>query len=387
MKVKKLLASLLAASMLVACSGSGNGSSSTGQDLKEGDTVKIGFIGPLTGDVSSYGIPVGNSIQMVVDEYNADPNSKYKVELLKEDTGGSDVQATSAYKKLVGEGIVGIVGPVITAEGLAVGEASKEDKTPIISSSTTGDTITLYDDGSTKVNYFRACSNDALAGQNIASAVANGTIPNVTKVATLTNSGSEYSQGGTASFKAKAEELGVSIVSEQSYPDGTTDFSTYVNEVMSSGADAVYIPDYYETNAIIVQKFRSEGYTGAFLGTDGWDGVLGIKGVDKQAFNNSYYITPYNDTTDEVVGYVEAYKAKYNGETNQFGTMAYDATWIMLKAIESAESTDPEKVIAALQATKYDGITGHFEFDDTNTPTKDLVIKTIKNGEYSYLDD
>ncbi|WP_050635816.1 ABC transporter substrate-binding protein [Candidatus Stoquefichus sp. SB1] len=383
MNFKKVLSAVAAASMLVGC-GSGNGGSK-GVELKDGDTIKIGFVGPTSGETSTYGIPVARSIELAIADYNASKDAKYKVELLKEDSAGDAQQATSAYKKLVGEGIVGIVGPVITAEGLALGEASKNDGTPIVSSSTSGDSVTLNNDGSTKANYFRTCSNDSMGGKTIASAIGKGTIK-ASKVAILTNSDSDYSGGCTDSFVKQAKEDGTQIVLEKKYPQTQKDFKTYIQQVMSSGADAVFIPDYYETIATMVKQFKDAGFKGTFLGTDGWDGVLSVKDVDKSIFNGAYYTNTFDDRVEAVQKYVEAYKAKYNAETNMFGTMAYDATWVLIKAVEAAGTTDPEKVCAALEKTDYTGITGTFKFDSQHNPTKELVVKTIKDGAYTYLD-
>lgn len=383
MNFKKVLSAVAAASMLVGC-GSGNGGSK-GVELKDGDTIKIGFVGPTSGETSTYGIPVARSIELAIADYNASKDAKYKVELLKEDSAGDAQQATSAYKKLVGEGIVGIVGPVITAEGLALGEASKNDGTPIVSSSTSGDSVTLNNDGSTKTNYFRTCSNDSMGGKTIASAIGKGTIK-ASKVAILTNSDSDYSGGCTDSFVKQAKEDGTQIVLEKKYPQTQKDFKTYIQQVMSSGADAVFIPDYYETIATMVKQFKDAGFKGTFLGTDGWDGVLSVKDVDKSIFNGAYYTNTFDDRVEAVQKYVEAYKAKYNAETNMFGTMAYDATWVLIKAVEAAGTTDPEKVCAALEKTDYTGITGTFKFDSQHNPTKELVVKTIKDGAYTYLD-
>lgn len=384
MNFKKILSAAAVASMLVACGG--NSGSTGGTTLKDGDTIKIGFIGPLTGEVSSYGIPVKNSIELAIEDYNNSADAKYKVELLAEDTQGKEQGANTAYNKLVGEGIVGIVGPVITAEGLAVGSASEKNLTPIVSSSTSGDTVTLMGDKTTtRKNYFRTCSNDSMGGQTIAKAVGNGTIK-VSKVAILTNSDSDYSGGCTDSFVKQADADKTQIVLQDKYPSTTKDFRTYIEKVMSSGADAVYIPDYYETISTMVKQFRDAGFKGTFLGTDGWDGVLSVKDVDKSMFYNCYYTNIFDDRVDAVVNYTNAYKAKYNSETNMFGTMAYDATFVLIKAVEAAGTTDSEAVCDALTKTSYDGITGHFEFDDQHNPTKDLVIKTIKDGKYAYLD-
>ncbi len=381
MNMKKVLSVMAVAGMLVGCGGTGSG----GKSLSEGDTIKIGFVGPTSGENSTYGIPVKNTIQLAVDDYNASSDAKYKVELLCEDSAGDVQQATSAYKKLVGEGIVGIVGPVITAEGLALGEASKGDGTPIVSPSTSGDKATLNSDGSTRANYFRTCSNDSMGGKTIAQAISNGTVK-VKKVAILTNSDSDYSIGCTDSFVKQAEEDGTQIVLKEKYPQSSKDFKTYIQKVMSSGADAVFIPDYYEMIATVVKQFKDAGFNGTFLGTDGWDGVLAVNDIDKSIFNGAYYTNTFDDRTDEVQNYVKAYREKYNSETNMFGTMAYDATWVLIKAVEKAQSTNYEDICKALEQTDYTGITGHFKFDEQHNPTKVLVVKTIKNGQYSYLD-
>lgn len=385
MKFKKVMSIIAMASMLVACSG-GAGGGSTAKELKEGDTVKIGFIGPLTGENSAYGIPVKNSIELALEDYNNSKDAKYKFELLAEDAQGKEDQATNAYNKLVGEGIAGIVGPVLTGEALAVGNASMKNGTPIISSSASGDTVTSKADGTTRENFFRTCSNDSMGGQFIAKKVIDGTIQGVKKVAILTNKDSDYSLGCTDSFKKEAEAGNLQIVNEQNYPKGETNFPTYIDKVLASGADTVFIPDYYETISKIVKQFRDKGFQGTFLGTDGWDGVLSVEGVDKTMFNGAYYTNTFDDTADAVVDYVKAYKDKFKSETNMFGTMAYDATFVLIKAIEKAASTDSAKICEALGKTNYEGITGLFQFDDKNTPKKDLVIKTIKNGAYGYLD-
>ena len=83
---------------------------------------------------------------------------------------------------------------------------------------------------------------------------------------------------------------------------------------------------------------------------------------------------------------MKSYKAKFNNEeTNMFGTMAYDATFVLLKAIEKAQTTDPQAINKALEETNYKGITGDFQFDEQHNPTKSLVVKTIQDGKYTYL--
>ena len=101
MKFKKVMSLMAVSSMLVACGGGTGGSSAT--ELKDGDTIKIGFVGPLTGETSTYGIPVKNTIELAIEDYNNSEGAKYKVELLAEDSQGKETDAVNAYKKEVGE--------------------------------------------------------------------------------------------------------------------------------------------------------------------------------------------------------------------------------------------------------------------------------------------
>ncbi|WP_249028869.1 ABC transporter substrate-binding protein [Tannockella kyphosi] len=382
MNIKKIISTVAVASMLVGCSTSTDSGST---ELSEGDTVYIGYIGPLTGSTSSYGIPVANSVELAIADYNASEDAKYVFELIQEDSAGDETQAVNAYNSLVADGVVGIIGPVLTAESLAVANASADDLTPIISSSASGDSVTLATDGTTRTNFFRTCANDSQGGSYIASKVGDGTIE-ATSVAILTNSDSDYSIGCTDAFVEQAEADGVEIVYSESYPSTTTDFSTYIDSILASGADAVFIPDYYETIALMVNQFSNRGYDGIFLGTDGWDGVLDIEGVDTSLFNGSYYTNTFDARVDAIVAYEADYLATYGSSTNMFGTMAYDATMILIAAVEATGTTDAATICEALAATDYDGITGNFQFDDSHNPTKDLVIKTITDGAYSYLD-
>ena len=100
-----------------------------------------------------------------------------------------------------------------------------------------------------------------MGGQTIATAIGDGRI-NVKKVAILTNSGSDYSQGCTDSFVAQANKDGTQIVLQEKYPKDTKDFGSYITKVKQSGADAVYIPDYYEMIATMVGQFKNAGYEG-----------------------------------------------------------------------------------------------------------------------------
>ena len=103
---KKLLAFVMAATMvfsLAACGSSSSNDSSDSDSAQSGDevqTFKLGSIGPLTGDAAIYGQAVVNGAQLAVDEINAS-DSKIKFEFKGEDDEADGEKSTNAYNKLM----------------------------------------------------------------------------------------------------------------------------------------------------------------------------------------------------------------------------------------------------------------------------------------------
>lgn len=73
------------------------------------DPIKIGWIGPLTGNSAVLGIDSVQAVQLAVDEANADPKSKHQFKLLVEDDQYDAAKTVSAYTKLASEGVVAII--------------------------------------------------------------------------------------------------------------------------------------------------------------------------------------------------------------------------------------------------------------------------------------
>ena len=120
---KKLLAFVMAATMvfsLAACGSSSSndssnsGSSSDSDSAQSGDevqTFKLGSIGPLTGDAAIYGTAVKNGGQIAIDEINEAGGLKvgdktYTIELLSEDNEGKTDITINAVNKLISDGVI-----------------------------------------------------------------------------------------------------------------------------------------------------------------------------------------------------------------------------------------------------------------------------------------
>lgn len=375
-KFKKIVATLSVASMLVACGGAGGGTSTNVSE------AKLGFIGPLSGDASQYGTAVKNAIELAIDEYNKANDASVSAVYL--DDKADATEGVNAYNKLVTEeGVNAIIGSVTSGSALAVVATAEADGTPILTPSGSADQITMNDKGETYDNVFRICTNDSYAGTFLAKKC--GTEFNYKKVAILSNKDSDYSTGLRDAFVEEAKNQGVEVVFDETYTKDTKDYSTYISKLKGEEFDTIFLPDYYEQVVTIAQQFRDAGLKNPLLGADGWDGVLGVKGVDGSIFDGSYYTSGFdkNSSDENVKKFVKAYTDKYKSEPNMFAAFAYDAVFVMMEAMERAESTDATKVNEELAKTDYKkGVAGAFKYDKNHNPIKEMVIVGFENGQY-----
>ena len=340
---KKLLAFVMAATMvfsLAACgSSSSNDSSNSGsssdsaQSGDEVQTFKLGSIGPLTGDAAIYGQAVVNGAQLAVDEINAS-DSKIKFEFKGEDDEADGEKSTNAYNQLMDWGMQVLVGPTTTGASMAVADVCNSERTFMITPSASAVDVTAGKD-----NVFQVCFTDPNQGISSADYIAEN-MPDA-KIAVLYRNDDAYSQGIHDTFVKEATEKGMSVVYEGTFTNDTaTDFSVQLSGAQSNGADLVFMPIYYQPASIVLAQAKAMGYAPTFFGVDGMDGILTMEGFDPSLAEGLMLLTPFSATVPETQSFVEAYTAANDGVTpNQFAADAYDGVYIVKEALEKAGCT------------------------------------------------
>ncbi|HHU22154.1 MAG TPA: ABC transporter substrate-binding protein [Clostridiales bacterium] len=382
--MKRILSIILALVLMLALfSACGNKGSK-----KESDTIKVGLLAPLTGDVAEYGIAVANGVRLYTKELNAKGGINGKtIELVEYDEEGDAAKAVLGYNSLVDQGVVAIIGDVTTGPTVAVVSESQADNTPMITASATAAAVTYNEEtGQVYENMFRSCFIDPFQGEKMASFAYEEL--GAKSAAVLYNNGSDYSLGVANAFIAKAEEIGLEIIATESYADGSQDFQGQLTNIAAKNPDTLFVPDYYNVIALVAQQANAAGITARMLGVDGWDTVLDVV-TDASLIEGAYYCSGYStqDTREEVQTFLEAYKAEYNNEPNMFAAQGYDAAMILYAAIAKADADgklDNETIISYMKATDMNCVTGHVTFDEFNNPNKTAVIINVSNGGAKY---
>jgi branched-chain amino acid transport system substrate-binding protein len=368
------LAALLVAAPLTGCSKGGGG----------GDTIKIGGLAPLTGNVSVYGVATNNGAQMAVQAAN-DKGGVLgkKIQYVYYDEKGDATEAVNAYNKLVqNDEVVGLVGDVTSVPCIAVAQEAQKDGLPMITATGTAAAITTAGD-----NVFRACFTDPYQGQVMAEYSAKKL--GAKTAAILYDMSDDYSSGVAEAFEKEAKAAGISVVTKQAYQHNDVDFKSQLQTIKGKSPDILFLPVYYQDVALIAVQAKQMGIKSTLMGVDGWDGVL--EKIDKSnidAVNGAYFCSQYSAESKDpaVQKFIKDYKAKYKADPNMFAVLGYDAMNIMLESIKKAGSTDSGKVVDAMQGIKFKGLTGDITFDKDRNPVKAAAITTIRDGAYKFVE-
>jgi branched-chain amino acid transport system substrate-binding protein len=339
--------------------------------------IKIGGVGPLTGEAATFGASTKNGYDMAVAEWNAKGGVLGKqVKMTFADDKGDPAEGATVFTKLIEQDkSVAVVGTVMSKVSLAGAPICQNAKIPMIATSSTNPKVTLVGD-----YIFRACFIDPFQG-TVGAKFAFDDLK-AKKAACLFDVGNDYTKGLSEFFKAKFTALGGQVVGFEGHATGTTDFKAQLTKLLASAPDVLYVSDYYNDVALIAKQARELGFKGPLVGGDGWDSPklveVGGAAVEGCFFTNHY---SQDDTTPLVQSFVKSYTAKYGSAPDALAALGYDATNIMLDAIQRAGVTDGDKIKDALQKTDLKTVTGQVKFDGDRNPVKSAVIIEIKGGK------
>ena len=354
----------------------------------EDETFKIGVIGPMTGDYAQYGLGVYHAAQVAAEEINANGGfNGYNVEILDAgDDQGDPEKAVNAYNDLLDKGMQMLCGTVTSGSCIADGAEAAESTFLFTPSGTALDCITA---GS---NEFRMCFTDPAQGTKSAEFIGEHKL--ATKVAVLYDSMADYNSGVHDAFVAAAEENGLEVVADEAYTtDNNTDYSVQLKKIKDSGAELLFLPNYYSDNALILQQAHDAGMDDIKkFGVDGMDGILGVENFDTSLAEGVMLLTPFSVTSEDEKSkaFVEAYEAANKNEVpNQFAADAYDVLFAMQLAANDAAITPDmsnEDISAAMSASmlniELDGLTGKAKWSEDGECDKEPKAFEIKDGAY-----
>ncbi len=337
-------------------------------------TIKIGFVGPLSGDAANLGANARAAVEIAVDEVNkAGGVNGRPLEVVYEDGGCNGKTASAAANKLINADHVPVIlGGACSGETMSFTGAAEQSKTVVFSYCSSVPALTNAGD-----YIFRDYPSDSFQGVYGANYAYNQL--GARKVAILYVK-SDWGAGIKDVFKPAFQNLGGQIVAEEGYEQTSRDLRTQLTKIKSVKPDLVYFLGYTDESIAGLKQAAELGLNVPKLGGDAWDDPKIFSGAGRAAEGVMYTVVtaPLNDQ------FKVAMKAKTGTDDVLACTpTAYDAVKI-LAGIMAKVGTDPTAIKSALYQTDYKGGVSNAEIAfDQNGDVKvaSYIVKKVVNGK------
>ncbi len=344
---------------------------------KQSETIKLGSLGPLTGDAAQWGVPARNGAMLAVEEINKSGGIHgKKIDLFVEDDKCEPRDGTTAFRKLFDtDKVIGVIGAVCSSVTLAVAPLAEQSKTLLISPASTTPKITDAGD-----YIFRVIPTDALRGKAFAEYLKNDV--GISKIAILYIN-NEGGLGNKEVFENTFKALGGEVLIVESYAQGTNDVRSQLAKIQKSSAEALMVVSYPEDTIVVLKQIIEIGIKlPLYFQTEAVEDPTVLRNAGNAA-ENVTYILPAEASGAAAIEFRKKYKDKFQVDHPLFAAEAYDAVNLIAEAAKAASSAelDGTSLKSFLYSVKdYNGASGKISFDKNGDVIKPMAIKRIQGG-------
>jgi len=391
MKRERVILGLLAALALAACGTTS--SSSGGGNSYAGKTIKLGAILSITGAGGVYGPQSPDGMNLAVNEINkaGGVNGAMITLTVNDDASDKAQSARLAQTMIEQDQDLALLGPTLSNSAVGVHPLAESLKTPILAVSTTG--IHIVPDcnfpATTACKYvFRDSLGEQTAiPDNIKSYVED---KHPTTGVLLVAQDDKFSSDGGTIVQNTVGQYGINLLATIKFSKTEADLSPYVTQAVQKKPDVIFITSLGGIPAKIMTEARKQGWTGQFLGGNGFNTATVSKqaGADGKGARSAsaWYI---GNTFTSNAAFVSAYKAAYSKDPDQFAAQGYTGIKILADAAKRANLTfsdlagDRDKLRAAMETVNIDTPLGPFQFTSDHD-VKQTVWVIAMDGQGSF---
>jgi branched-chain amino acid transport system substrate-binding protein len=351
-----------------------------------GDTVKVAYVGPMTGPYAAFGTDISRGAELAVME---NPTVEgFDFELVIEDTQGSEEQGAAVANKLAADPqVVAVAGHTFSGSTLAAVPIYQEAGIPMMSPSTT---LASFTEMGTDV-YNRVAFSDA--NQSVLAAAYLYDVLGMREIVTVHDSGA-YGQGLAEGVAVAFEALGGTVLDIKATTAGEADYSAPLADIAALDPELVYFGGYDADAALMVTQMAAAGLEGViFFGCDGTYGTnyLDLAGDTAEGTYSTNVPIPESAAFDDFKDDYLAEFGEEQGKLSPYSAHGHDAAGILLLAIQEVAVKDgdnlvvPRKALAeAIRDTEsFPGLIGTLSCDEIGEcGPPDIVFMVVEDGAW-----
>ncbi|HBL7016596.1 TPA: branched-chain amino acid ABC transporter substrate-binding protein [Serratia marcescens] len=345
------------------------------------DTVLIGLAGPLTGPSARIGKDLENGAQLAIADANAQKptlNGKpVTFKLVSEDDQSDPRTAVAVAQRLVDEGVAGVVGHWNTGTSIPAARIYHDAGIAQVAPVATGHGYTQQGFDTS----FRVMGHDDDGG-NYAGQYAVNTLK--AKRIAVIDDRTAFGQGLADEFIKSLQAQGVQPVAREYVDDKTVDFSAVLTTVRSKNADLIFFGGVDSQAAPLARKLKQLGMNAQLMGAGGFVSQTFLT-LAQQEGEGVVALEPGLPLEQMPGGkaFEQAYRDRYHTHIELHAPFAYDATRVLIAAIEQAGSANPADYLPKLRAIHYQGVTGDIAFDaQGNLQQPSFTLYRVVDGKW-----
>jgi len=351
---------------------------------------KVGAIFAITGSASWLGEPERNTVLMIEEQINMGGGiNGHPLQVIVEDTVGDEAKAVNAVKKLIyRDNVLAIIGPSRSGTTMAVIPIVQKAKVPLISCAAAESIVKPL-----KKWVFKTPQKDSDAVRKIYECMKK---KGISKIAIITGT-TGFGDQGRKQLKRLAPEYGITIVADETYGPKDTDMTAQLTRIRATDAQAIVNWSIVPAQAIVAKNARQLGMKIPIFQSHGFGNIKYVEAAGKAAEGIIFpagrllavSTLPDSNLQKEVlVRYKWEYETRFSEEVSTFGGHAWDALWLVIKALRKA-GPDRKAIRDYIENVKgFVGTGGIFNFSpqDHNGLTKEAFeMLTVKGGKFVVL--
>ncbi|HTN65803.1 MAG TPA: ABC transporter substrate-binding protein [Burkholderiaceae bacterium] len=356
------------------------------------EPIKIGSVLSVTGPAAFLGDPELKTLQTYVEKINAEGGVLgRKVELVHYDDGSESGKANSFAKRLIeSDNVDVLIGGTTTGATMAMVPLVEKAGVPFIS---LAGAVVIVEPAKKWV--FKTPHTDRMAAEKVFEDMKKR---GISKVGLLSET-SGFGQSGRKESQTVAAKYGITLVADETYGPKDTDMTAQLTKIKNvPGVQAIFVFGLGQGPAVVTKNYGQLGsglplYQSHGVASDEFIKLAGKAAEGIRLPTPAMLVADALPASDPqkpvVIGYNKTYRDKFKTEPSTFGGYAYDALLLAVDAMKRANSTDKEKIRAAIEQTKgFVATTGAFNMSPTDHMGLDLSafrMVEVKNGDWQLL--
>ncbi len=357
--------------------------------------IKIGATVAVTGVASTLGDPEKKTLEMLTEELNSKGGVKgWKIEMIIYDNEGDPTKAVTTLKRLITkDGVKVVIGPSRTPDALAMIPVIEEAKIPMLALVAGAPVVHPV-----KKWVFSTAQPNDIVIEKIASYLKDRKMKKVA----IIYSADAFGEDGYKVLKNVAPKYGLELVAVESFQSKDTDMTTQLSKIKAKNPHAVLCWAVGPPTVIVMKNFKQLGMNKTMkliqshgvankkifqLAGEAGEGVLLPSGKILIAEQ----LSDKDPQKAALVKYKKDYESRFKEPVSTFGGHAYDAFWMIVKALERVDTNNPERLRDEIEknTVNFYGTGGVFTYSPTDhngLKAKDLVMIEWRNGDWRLIE-